>query len=704
MSSIVNAAPMSYALGTEDKSSRVPVVEPESYPQHLPKVYIYAEKGPMEEVLVNSKTRETIFGSNTFDERSPYATHQTVLSNVLMAAANSHMVQRVFPKPEDGLGPRSNLALYLEVLEEQIPVYERTTAGEILRDEMNEPVLVTPAAFVSGFKVRWVIKRKTAHADESSFGALAELAGTLTNAAGTKQSRLYPIAQLWASSYGKVYNNSGIRLWAPTENGTSPMNKKVMEAVRAYPFRMAVIRRPNEKTTGTIVQTKFAEPYVEFSFREGVINPNTDANFSLSDTFIDRYQQIDDPRFSKIRGDFGGLKVYSNVIESLVDRFYAAERAAIEAAGSVAGTDLVGDSDEKWFFNFVSGQNASGAEYLSYQVDTSSADAVLMSDQTTHYAAGGADGTMSLTKFDALVGEQLRRYADPNDPVQENATNVESHFYDTGFGIDAKKDMCQVLAIRKDLLPVVVTHVVGGPDLTAAEERSLGLMLRNRLRNFPESEFYGTQTSRGILLPRSGRMVSSQYRHKLPLSIELARMSAEMMGASDGIWNEGKVFDRSPNNQIKMFTDINVLFTPASVRNQDWDNGMNWVSAFSRSVNYFPALQTVYDNDTSILNNYFSACLQTTLQKVGDDIQRSFTGSIRYTERQLEDVINAEVEKRTVGRFAGLYRIEPVCRVTSADSMRGYSWTLSINFYGNVAKTVQTLNLGAFRMSDYVAS
>ena len=44
MSTILNAAPMTNMLGTQDLSTRQLPVVPEAIPQHLPKVYVYAIK------------------------------------------------------------------------------------------------------------------------------------------------------------------------------------------------------------------------------------------------------------------------------------------------------------------------------------------------------------------------------------------------------------------------------------------------------------------------------------------------------------------------------------------------------------------------------------------------------------------------------------------------------------------------------------
>ena len=695
MTTVTSGVPYSYNRGTKDDSLIATPVAPEIVPQHCPKVYIYAQKGPLGPQLVGGGSREAIYGDLSFDERSVFATHQTVLSNVLMEEGNMHMIERVIAKPEDGLGPRSNLALFLDVLETDLPVYQRNSNGEILKDLMNQPLLVTPAQSVRGYKVKWVIDHVTSYGNESRFASLVETAGDQVDAVSGTQSRRYPILQLWASSYGSYFNDVGIRLFAPTSSGTMPINSKMMSAVRAYPFRIAVIKRPNSKTTGTILSTRTGAPYVEFTLREGVVNPLTNMNSSMSDIFLDSYQKLYDDNNPPQFGDFGGLKVYSENIEHLTDLFYAAESAA---SMNAVGSDFIGDSDEKWFFNFVSGVSSHGAEYRTFVLNSGDLNSVSLTDQSVHYASGGADGKMDLDLFAALVSERVREYGNIDSPLMQDAVHVESHFYDTGFPLRTKKDLALPLAIRKDTVVVLSTYVAGGSKMSAAEESAMGVSLRNRLRNFPESEFYGTGTCRGVVLMRYGKKRNSDYRLKLPTTIQLAKFSARMMGSADGIWKEGAVFDRTPNNIVSMFDDLNEVFVPASARIADWDAGLNWVEAYSRKANYLPAIRTVYDHDSSVLNNYFTACLCASLEKIGLRIHRMFSGSIRYTERQLESAITTEAKKMVNGRFAGLYRVTPQCVVTEFDHQLGYAWTLTMNFQGNVAKTVQTLQLRAGRL------
>jgi hypothetical protein len=149
-----------------------------------------------------------------------------------------------------------------------------------------------------------------------------------------------------------------------------------------------------------------------------------------------------------------------------------------------------------------------------------------------------------------------------------------------------------------------------------------------------------------------------------------------------------------------MFTDINVTFTPATVRNKDWDAGLNWVQSFGRRSYFFPALKTVYDNDTSVLNSFFTAMAIVELQKVGERAWRQFTGSANLTNAQLIERVKRFIVENTIGRFDERFVIEPDVYFTEADIARGYSWTTKIKIYAPSMKTVSVLSIEARRISD----
>jgi len=137
---------------------------------------------------------------------------------------------------------------------------------------------------------------------------------------------------------------------------------------------------------------------------------------------------------------------------------------------------------------------------------------------------------MNDNAFAVLVAREVSAYADPNSVLLDDAKYPESIIYDSGFPIATKHALCSFIAQRKDTAVVLSTHTVGGPALTAAEESSLAIALRTRLQMYPESEFYGTSTVRGMIVGRSGILLNSQYKHRLPLDLGNCCESSKVHG------------------------------------------------------------------------------------------------------------------------------------------------------------------------------
>ena len=694
---IVNAAPMTIMLGTQDKSTRALVAEPEVLPTHLPKVFIYAKKGPTDPQLVVGGSRSQMYGEESFDLRKPWATHATVLSNLINAKGNAQMIQRV--QPADA-GPPASIRLYLDVLPTQVKRYERNADGSFRTDADGAKIEIAGAS-VDGYKVKWVAEQLMPDANgEDTFGKADPVAGDQIDAATSVQSQRYPILDVRVAHFGSYGNLQGLRLWAPTTESSQAIDGRILTNEKVYPFRMAVVAKNDELSTPKLVETQAAEQFVNVCLKPDTINRNTDSELYIGDVFIQAYQNLTSPNLPPQWGPFGALAIYDQNIAALLAQFYAAEAAL--SIGSV-GTDFTGEADEEYRFNFVSGMSSYGVPYESFQMVTGSANSVRLSESSTIYAKGGSDGTMNEELFAQLVADAVREYANPNSILQDTARYPESIIYDSGFPLDTKYALCSFIAVRKDTAVILSTHDVLGPSLSASEESSLAIALRTRLQMYPESEFFGTPTMRGMIVGRSGKLIGSQYKKRLPLTLEIASKAADYMGASNGRWKSGFSFDRDPGSVVSMFNDVNVTFTPAAVCNKDWDNGLVWVESYGRRSLYFPALKTVYDNDTSVLNSFFTMMACVELEKVGERVRRQYSGASDLTNAQLVERVNQAVIDQTLGRFDDRFIIQPDAYFTAADLARGYSWTLRIKIYAPNMKTVMTLSLEAYRIDDLAA-
>lgn len=689
---IINAAPMVIEYGTQDLSTVQLPIQPENIPQHLPKFYLYTQKGPTNPQLVSGVSRTNIFGIDSFDVRKKYANYATVMANNIDAQANSCMIQRI--KPTDA-GPNANIVLYLDVLETTVDLTQRNSDGSIALDTNGTPITTGTAP---GYKVKFVYAYDSAN--NNTFGQKTVVPGDQVDTTVTPNvtSTRYPILEIAASSFGEWGNNVGIRLWAPNSVTSPDIPMQLIQKTRVYPYYISVINRNDVYSSATVKPTIFGDNLVKFTFEPGVVNPANDAQMYIGDVFLSSYSNLNNPGYPPTIGDFGSVYVYNSNLDTILQQFYTAEITQSNSQWSDFNVTSPNLLDYK-LFNFVSGTSSSGVPYQTYHF-VSSITSLNLTNVTNVFAKGGSDGTMNDAAFAESVSALVKAYADPNDPVQDLAVNVESIMYDPGYPLQTKYDLMSFISQRKDTFVVVSVFDANGPIMQASEEYATAIALRTRLQMYPESDYFGTPVTRGMIVGRSGKLVNSQWTKKLPLTNEVAIMASKYMGAGNGIWKSGSNFDGAPGSIVKNMYDINITFVPASVRNINWSVGLNWVQNYDRSSLFFPALKTVYDDDTSVLNSFITAMAIAQLNKIAHKAWREFSGVANLTNAQLIDKVNTFISTKVNGIFDNRFVVVPDTFITNADSQRGYSWTSVIKLYAPNMKTVMTTYVQSYRIDS----
>ena len=690
MKTIVNAASGVVDYGVQDLSKAPYSRAPEELPQHLPKYLIYAQKGPTTEELLVGNERLLMYGEETFTENSPYFNHQTLHSNGVNKKGNAAMYKRVIPTDA---GPKPSLGVYLDVLPTQVDIYERNVDGSIKTTVGGDPIVKGQAA---GYRVKFVVKNYATVEDAASFGAQTITTGDQTDNATSVQSQRVPMFELEHSFFGKDGNLAGMRLWAQTEANTSQLPTKLMVQQKAYPFTFAVVRK-NEKTgTAKFQETVFGEQSVTVTFKPNVIDPLTESRLYFGERAVGSYESNVDG-YARKWGEFGKVHVYQDNIDMLLEQFQAAEAPFL-----TSDSDFTAAKADMYLFNFVTGTDSTGAPYHSY-VFTDATNSVRFSQSTNVYAAGGSDGTMSHEKHADLVSEYMKRYADESDELNDLAYHVESCIYDSGFPLASKYDLINIIANRHDTFVHLSPFEFGQRELTRSEEYSIAAALQSRLALHPESAYFGTGVFRGMIMGNSGKIRNSNLVGKYPLTYEVGVKSAEYMGASNGAWKNGSNPDGYPGSIVGEMYDLTIQWVPDDVRNRNWDVGLNWVSRYDRTQFYFPALKTVYDDDTSVLTSYLTACAIQQLNKIAHRAHRTFSGVSGLTPDQFSKRVNDFFVEQCRGKFDNRFVIVPRAYFTSLDEVRNYSWTLPVDIYAAGMQTVMTTYVTARRIQDLAA-
>lgn len=688
---IINAAPMMISYGTNDLSKRVVPYQKTPIPQHLPKFYLYTQKGPTTSQFISPNDLVRVYGGDSFDFTKPWFNHATVFAQAIAGQGNSLMVQRVVPQDA---GPNANIVLWMDVLKTKVDLYQRNSDGSIAFDAMNDPIVVGQT---DGYKVKWIYSNKTSMDDVQTPGNLTQMSGDQTDPDTGEVSTRYPMFELrmaWQGAYG---NNVGIRLWSPNYATDNNLPGDLFTTSRVYPFYLSVVSRTDDKSPVSIVNTRFADTKVLFTLKENTPNPYTTAETYLPDVYEAQYNNP----LTGVTPEFDNIYVYQNNIDELLGKFHTSESNHLDVF-----SDMTADATDKYLFNIIGLTSSHNVQYATVQFVDSN-NSLMLSRFSNVFANAGSDGTMTNDLFSSLVRTEITRYANPDDYIQDMTLNPESIFYDSGFDLATKKVLASFISQRKDTFLVLSTFDVDGPTLSTAEEYSVGAALKSFVQLYPESDYFGTPVMRGLVMSGSSNLLNSNYKKRVPQGIEIAIKSAKYMGASTAAWKSTENFDSAPGNILRYTYNHSQTWLPATARNSYWSVGVNWIQAYDFRSFHFPALKTVYGSDagddTSVLNSYFTAMAICYLNKVAFNAWKEFTGTSSLSEAQLVQRVNEFVNKAVKDKFDGRFVIVPDAQFDELDTLRGYSWHLPIRIYANNMKTVMTTYVEAYRMSDLTA-
>lgn len=694
MSEILNAAPMVIDLGTQDLSIRTPGIEPLTIPQHLPKIYVFAEKGPIGPSYIDfdEASLTQVYGDDAFDVNSKYYSHQTPFLQAGAAAGNNCVVHRVIA---DDAKDKANLGLFLDVLPTQVPLYEKNSDGSLALDSNGDKIPKVDSngdgITVAGYKVAWVVDKTVANVGEYQRGLLTQKPGLQVE--GGTQSIQYPIFEFAADSAGGGGNKLAVKLYPALLTDLVPFQSILLSDGKQYPYYFSMSKVVDNLTgkTNTVLNS-FGSQYTKFTIKDNGVDPASGAVVDLKKVIEDQYIKL---RPALATG-LGSVYTYQNNLDELLQMFYDSEKNISDPARD----SVINNSENNIHaINVLTFTSSNGSPYRTIQqVDVTGS--VRLTKNTNIFLSGSSDGTMSNAVLDSLVLADLDNYNSGLHEYNDQVMHPESIVYDSGFSLATKKAMAKFIARRKDTFTVLSTYAHNAPSVSLEDQYSVAIALKTMMELYPESAYFGTPVMRGIIVGGSGYLNNSLYIKRVPLTYELMYKAARYMGAKNGKWKNGFCFDKAPLSIITQIKDIDVTWVPTSTRNTLWSVGLNFVLNYGVRRQFFPALQTVYENDTSILNSFFAAIAICYINKVEHAAWREFSGTISYTDAQLEEQVNNFIANILKDKFDDKYITVPDCKVTEQDALRGFSWTTSVIIYGNVAKTVSTVYTVARRMSD----
>lgn len=686
----INAAPLVNDTGINDKSFRMLPTAVTNIPQHLPKFYVRASKGPVGDNYVdfNVTNLNNLYGAESFEEGSKFFTHQVPFITGAAGHGNNMVIHRVIgPDAEDV----ANVTIYVDVAKADVVVYEKNEDGSLVYDAEGLPVPAEEGKTIPGVNITFVLDHTKAKVGEYRIGQNTIRAGIQTGTDGT--SKQYPLLEISARDIGDEGRLISVILSALTERDGRQFPEGILSEGNIYPYNFSLAKLVDEMSGETNpIRTIRGSENITFSFAKDAKDPRTKSYIDLETLVENMYIDVPIERDSGI----GGIHVYHENYELLTKMFYDLE---VKHTDEFSDFNLIDGEENYNAINILSFVNSNGSPYNALKlVDVTGG--VRLTRNSNNYLEGGSDGAMDNDYFDKYVARDLKNYSDPLHPYQNHVKHPETIFYDTGFTIDTKLELGNFIALRKNTM-VVATSSVDGENLTFDEEASLAVNLETMFRLYPESAFWGTGVCRGLVMSTTAKLTSNAYRTRVPSTYHLLDKAADYMGASSGDWKQGKLFDHGQGSEMTSLKDLSNDWVPSSARNALWDANLNFPLTKTRRLAFIPSLKTVCKDDTSVLNNFFTVMAAIELNKIGYASWMQFSGVMSLTDDQLCERVDEFIAEAVLGKFDGLFAIRPRTVVTERDAQRGFSWTTVIELYSNVSKTATTLTIETYRFSDF---
>lgn len=674
MSNLSNGAPRFILEGIRDESVLAPVPVPEVYAQHLPHLYILAERGPLTPQLLDPSLLTAYYGSKTFDPLSKYYTMGSEFTSVIAGNGNSVMVQRVHPA--DALAP-AYWTLGIEIVEDEIIDYKRDVDGVAERDANGDFVLDTTKR--TGRVARLVVNNDVGTV---AFGAAVKKKGLMTSSTGV-QSDYYPILDIEIPSPGEFGDNVGFSLWAPTSQSTDPLNVAVAVDQLSQLFRLRTYERPDVQSTAVLKLTADRQSEINFSFKKTVVDTATAQKYNFALRVKDYNNEQEG--FTPVPGPIGRTKVYYDNLDAVLKMIYADEKAA-------AGNSLLDGVDAHHQINFLGGVDFYNNPYYTFRVQGVADGGINLNDVAIYYAEGGSDGAYEdeqgnpVTKiqmYNKLCKEQFDNYGDLKDiEVLDDARYPQSAYWDCGYDLETKKSLISITGKRKDIIAYIGTYIDGHDRLTGAEQRSMASALRSYARLFPESTLYGTGVCRVIFFMQSGQLVGDDSEQYYPHLLDHAYKRSRYAGSGDGVLKNAFAYDAANNNRVQILRNMDLLWEQQGIRDNNWNLGLNYAQNVNRSQAYVPHVQTVYAEESSVLRDEIALTICVDIEKKCQQAYRMLGVDTRRTTEQNLSELNTILTDLTKDLYDGRVDISVNSFRTTKDinSRVRYSCEVSASF------------------------
>lgn len=577
---------------------------------------------------------------------------------------------------------------------------------------------------------------------EGSIAVNGKFLGEITRADGSKEhpkSRLYPIMDLEVDSEGEFGNNIGLVLEVPTLKQVNPANISNVIKNKAFPVRVSVVEREDRYTTPQVVPSLKSELQLDVFMKSRAVDYISGKNISFARKLIENFNRKMTATETPIWGPFGDIHVYEknlNEIQQLLCEGYAhtdsdGNDIAIPGEGSYDDDafdygrtvdQALSQSINFGLFNIFTGRDVNDVPYFSFDVrDSLMFGGVAVNSESVVYAQGGEDGLWSfadgspatlvnLKMLDDAMRNFLNTFGRGKDQLKDILRYPITQVIDSGWSLDTKLAHSNILSARPDIHLEIGTQAVAEktnvsvdlgpvykgystsaktalsselldgwnwqPRLTGEQDEAIATRLRTFFGLTPESVFFGTPVMRVHVFGHSGYDVNDTYEHSLPGSFDRGLAMARFTGVTG--WDKANDFTENDNRKPMFLKDMSYSYRDEDVADSAWATGMNFLRSHDIVDNFWPAIQSIYPHQDSILANAKFVLVASKCHYYGMEIWRSISGENK-TDEQFKQELEDEAYRIIGGKFTEDVRIVVEAILTEADVARGYSGYLKFH-------------------------
>lgn len=628
---------------------------------NVPFQFIMAERGEPGVIYYGAAAELTpILGSETFNESSVYFSPATRFLGTAMAAQGVQCMRLVDPA-----ATVATLGLFAEVTIVDVIQYQVDSDGIRVVDSEGDfiPLMTTgqtPVAVTEpGIKIKWVVRQLTS---QENYKALVKQ--TVVDGSITKE--IYPVLAFKMRSQGLYGNRQGFRFYSTGNEMATPA-----EAIGAVLYRFApVALATGVSTTAGSLPDYLGNGFADIAFKDAAVYTRTNTDYSARYTFGSNYSN-------------------ANTGDPLLPYDVVAYGANIKTIGE----DLIGytedlEGTDPYLIDLISGKNFEGAHYTNLEVDEASS--LVVNSAVINYAKGGSDGEVSFAKLQELMVDWLEGsdHGEFGNVFQHPMT----HFSDPGFAIETKYALLNMLDLRDNFKIDLSTQDVSLAPNTKAQDISTAQALLFRAQMHPESTINGVGCTRVGIYAHCGELVAgTPYTGIVPLNYNRLIQRRNLDGGS---YIRGSSGGR-PNSEVTLFrtNSLNWTADDDTSRSTAWTACTNTVMHASRTVIFYPALRTVYPNDTSLLSEDEVSDRVLYMMKIAREVWTIFVGAREAAESQWPR-IEREIDNRIAVAFSGdNIKVKATVFQTAADANLGYVQSVNLNVSGTPAMRQMNFNV-----------